>query len=137
MSRSDWVVWDGYCGLLYEDGRLTDVLRPGRHRYGARFDFDRTTRRLVFVDLRERSVTIKNQEILTADKVAVRLSLLVFLRVVDPKAAYQNVANFEERVYEDSSWPRGGSWRRGRSSRSSVTATRSRTRSGRTSGHRR
>jgi regulator of protease activity HflC (stomatin/prohibitin superfamily) len=53
------------------------------------------------VDLRERSSTIKNQEILTGDKVSVRLSLLVSFRVTDPKAALLNVTNYEDRLYED------------------------------------
>jgi regulator of protease activity HflC (stomatin/prohibitin superfamily) len=97
---NEWVVRDGYCGLLYEDGVLVDVLPPGKHKRGGGWG-DRTRRELTFVDLRERSVTIKNQEILTADKVAVRLSLLVYLRVVDAKAAHQNVVDFQDHVYED------------------------------------
>jgi regulator of protease activity HflC (stomatin/prohibitin superfamily) len=96
---NEWVVRDGYCGLLYEDGVLADVLTPGKHRRGAWRD--RTRRDVTFVDLRERSVTIKNQEILTADKVAVRVSLLVYMKVVDAKAAHQNVVDFHEHVYED------------------------------------
>jgi regulator of protease activity HflC (stomatin/prohibitin superfamily) len=58
-------------------------------------------REIVQLDLRERSATIKNQEILTADKVAVRLSLLVYFKVVDAKAAYQIVESYEDRIYED------------------------------------
>jgi regulator of protease activity HflC (stomatin/prohibitin superfamily) len=55
---------------------------------------------VVLLDLRERSATIK-KEILTADKVAVRLSLLVYFKVVDPRAAVQNVTAYEDRIYED------------------------------------
>src|SRR6476619_1909113 len=98
-QMNEWVVRDGHCGLLYEDGVLADVLTPGKHRRGAWRD--RTRRDVTYVDLRERSVTIKNQEILTADKVAVRVSLLVYMRVVDAKAAHQNVVDFQEHVYED------------------------------------
>ena len=58
-------------------------------------------REIVQLDLRERSATIKNQEILTADKVAVRLSLLVYFKVVDAKAAQQIVESYEDRIYED------------------------------------
>src|SRR4051812_9543044 len=53
------------------------------------------------VEVRERSLTIKGQEILTADKVAIRVSLLVYFRVTDAEAAIHNVASYEERIYED------------------------------------
>ena len=46
--------------------------------------------------LRERDLTIKGQEILTADKVAVRISIVVQFRVVDPKAALHGVENHED-----------------------------------------
>jgi regulator of protease activity HflC (stomatin/prohibitin superfamily) len=46
-------------------------------------------------------LTIKGQEILTADKVAVRVSIIVQFRVTDPKAAVHNVADYEDRLYSD------------------------------------
>jgi regulator of protease activity HflC (stomatin/prohibitin superfamily) len=51
--------------------------------------------------MRGRDLTIKGQEILTADKVAVRVSILVQFAVVDPKAALHAVANYEDRLYSD------------------------------------
>ncbi|HEX7900783.1 MAG TPA: slipin family protein [Planctomycetota bacterium] len=92
------IIRDGFAGLLYENGVLIRVLEPGRHVFGRFFAPQRDVKT---VDLRERSTTIKNQEILTADKVAVRLSLLVYFKVTDPKAAVRNVENFEDRMYED------------------------------------
>src|SRR5262249_28425585 len=58
-------------------------------------------RTVALVDLRERSLTIKGQEILTADKVALRITLLVYFVVRDAAAALHNVASYEERIYED------------------------------------
>jgi len=92
------IIKDGRVGLLYENGVLTRVLMPGRHAFRT---LVAPKREITLVDLRERSTTIKNQEILTADKVAVRLSLLVYFKVLDPKAAIQNVESFEDRMYED------------------------------------
>lgn len=93
------IVKDARCGLLYENGVLKRVLPPGRYRF---WEWPWSPRReVVVVDLRERSATIKNQEILTADKVAVRISLLVYFKVVDPKAVHQSVESFEDRIYED------------------------------------
>jgi regulator of protease activity HflC (stomatin/prohibitin superfamily) len=56
---------------------------------------------VVLVDVRERDITIKGQEILTADKVAIRVSIIVQFRVTDPKAALHEVENYEDRIYSD------------------------------------
>ena len=91
---------ESHIGLLYEDAKFVRVLEPGLHKIGRRFR-DPVQRLVRYVDMRERSLTIKGQEILTADKVAVRVSLLVYFRVFDPKAALHNVASYEDRIYED------------------------------------
>ena len=91
-------------GLRYVDGVLTNVLEPGRYTIPRqiRFAFFRTPKtEIVLVDVRERELTIKGQEILTADKVAIRVSIIVQWRVSDPVAALHVVVNFEERLYSD------------------------------------
>lgn len=94
------IVPESFIGLLYEDGAFQRALTPGKHRFRRGF-FDRIERRVLCVDMRERSLTIKGQEILTADKVAIRVSLLVYFRINDPVAATHHVASYEERIYED------------------------------------
>ena len=93
------IVKDGWAGILYTDGAFERLLPPGRHEWPS-WPWS-PEREVVFLDVRERSATIKNQEILTADKVAIRLSLLVYFKVVDPRAAVQTVAQYEDRIYED------------------------------------
>jgi regulator of protease activity HflC (stomatin/prohibitin superfamily) len=93
-------IHEGFAGLLYEDGAFKSQLGPGKHQL-TRGWFDRVQRAIILVDLRQRSLTIKGQEILTADKVAIRVSLLVYFRVTDPIAAVHNVASYEDRIYED------------------------------------
>lgn len=93
------VIKDTHRGALYEDGVFREILGPGR--YVLKRWFDRRKREVVQVDVRNRSLTIKGQEILTADKVAVHVTILVNYRVVDVKAALHNVAAYEERIYED------------------------------------
>lgn len=95
-----FIVPQSFVGLLYEDGAFVRLLEPGKHRLH-RGLFDKAEREVKLVDLRDRSVTIKGQEILTADKVAIRVSLLVYFKVIDPVAALHNVASYEERIYED------------------------------------
>lgn len=93
------LVPQSHIALLYEDGAFLKVLAPGKHEFKKLFD--KTTRMAKMVDTRERSLTIKGQEILTSDKVAIRVSLLVYFRVKDAVAAVHNVESYEERIYED------------------------------------
>jgi regulator of protease activity HflC (stomatin/prohibitin superfamily) len=97
--KREVIIHEGFAGLEYVDGAFVRQLKPGRYRL-RRF-LERAVRTIVQVDLRERSVTIKGQEILTADKVAIRVSLLVYFRVRDVEAAVHHVASYEERIYED------------------------------------
>ena len=94
------IVRQSFVGLLYEDGAFARVLPPGKHRLSV-FPLSRVERRVSLIDMRERSLTIKGQEILTKDKVAIRVSLLVYYRVRDAQAAAHKVASYEERIYED------------------------------------
>lgn len=95
-----YIVQQSYIGLLYEDGSFKKQLKPGKHKIKNHI-FDTKVRGVVLMDMRERSITIKGQEILTNDKVAIRVSLLVYYQVVEPEAAAHNVASYEERIYED------------------------------------
>ena len=94
------IIPETHRGALYEDGKFIRVLGPGRHKFRG-WPFSRKERQFSFVDVRSRSLTIKGQEILTADKVAVRVSILVNFRVVDIEAALHNVDSYEDRIYED------------------------------------
>jgi len=104
LARRELVIKNTHRGLLYEDGLLVRVLEAGRYLVPARFDmpFLRRPRvEVVLVDVRERELTIKGQEILTSDKVAIRVSIVVQFRVTDPAAALERVAEFEDRLYSD------------------------------------
>jgi regulator of protease activity HflC (stomatin/prohibitin superfamily) len=104
MARREIIIKDTHRGLYYEDGILTQVLGAGRHALPRHIDvgFYRTPRvEVTLVDVRERELTIKGQEILTADKVAIRVSIIVQFRVADPKAALHEVENYQERLYGD------------------------------------
>ena len=96
-----FTVNQSYVGLLYENGAFVRLLKPGRHQFKRSFFEDRVDRNIRLVDMRERSLTIKGQEILTADKVAIRVSILVYFKVLDPEAALHKVAKYEDRIYED------------------------------------
>jgi regulator of protease activity HflC (stomatin/prohibitin superfamily) len=98
------IIKDTHRGLWYEDGKLLKILEAGRYLVptDSAFGFVRRPRvEVILVDVRERDLTIKGQEILTADKVAIRVSIIVQFRVSDPRAALHHVASYEDRLYSD------------------------------------
>lgn len=105
--KKEIIIKPTHRGLKYEDGVLIKVLEAGCYEILPEeegFWFFKTRRpktEIVLVDIRERDLTIKGQEILTADKVAIRVSIIVQFRVIDPQAAIHEVENFEERLYTD------------------------------------
>jgi regulator of protease activity HflC (stomatin/prohibitin superfamily) len=104
-SRKDIIIKDTHRALWYQDGVLTHVLGAGRYVMPRKRFWQVGKRQpeieLRFVDVRERDLTIKGQEILTSDKVAIRVSIIVQFRVTDPKAALHEVENYEDRLYSD------------------------------------
>lgn len=83
--------------LLYVDGKLSAVLDEGVHPFYGR---DRViTSELV--DLREREIQIIGQDVMTADKVTLRLNLVVKFRVVDPVASAHAVTSLHDAVYSE------------------------------------
>jgi len=105
-AKREIIIKDTHRGLLYEDGRLVRVLEAGRFERPTTYRFSdwfkrQTDVEVELVDMRERDLTIKGQEILTSDKVAIRVSILVQFRVTDPTMAVHAVENFEERLYSD------------------------------------
>jgi regulator of protease activity HflC (stomatin/prohibitin superfamily) len=107
MDRKRFVIIkDTHRGLHYLDGVLVGVLEAGRYairpaREATFFRPGRPLEEIVLVDMRDRELTIKGQEILTADKVALRVSILVQFRVTDPHAALHRVEKYEDRLYSD------------------------------------
>jgi regulator of protease activity HflC (stomatin/prohibitin superfamily) len=102
-SIHETIVHSGFRGLRYADGRFEKVLEPGRYELPKRRLFGKRVPSVVIVpiDVRERELNIKGQEILTADKVAVRVNIITHFRVVDPTAAVEQVADYQDRIYSD------------------------------------
>ena len=110
-SSNDIIIKDTHRGLWYEDGVLVKILEAGRYRAPRLKWWERRLpeawrRRLpkiemALVDIRERDLTIKGQEILTADKVAIRVSIIVQFKVMNPRAALHEVESYSDRIYSD------------------------------------
>ncbi len=102
FNNGEIIINETHRGLWIEDGVLKNVLPAGRYTLPRRVLFRRTPQiTVLLVDMRERDLTIKGQEILTADKVALRVSIVVRFRVVDARAAVQAVEDYETRLYTD------------------------------------
>lgn len=104
MKTQEIIIKDTHRGLWYEDGVLVKVVEAGRYKIrlkGFLFFPPRPRVEVMVVDMRERDLTIKGQEILTADKVALRVSIIVQFRVVDPKLALHAVEDYADRLYSD------------------------------------
>jgi len=83
--------------LVRRGGELVLVLGPGRHAFWNR------ARSITWkaIDMREQLADVQGQEIMTADKVTLRLNLVVAWRVTDPVAATTVVDNAGAAVYRE------------------------------------
>jgi regulator of protease activity HflC (stomatin/prohibitin superfamily) len=89
------VVAERHLGLLFVDGALVDTLEPGLHAFW-RFNRDIKVEQ---VDGRVQSMEVQGQEILTKDKVSLRVNLSANYRVTDPVAAVKGLGNFSDHLY--------------------------------------
>jgi regulator of protease activity HflC (stomatin/prohibitin superfamily) len=92
------VVEQNEAALLMVDGRQQEILRPGRYAFWrgiARFETPR-------VDLREQVLDVSGQELMTADKVTLRINAVVAYRVVDPVRALTTVESYGQALYRES-----------------------------------
>jgi regulator of protease activity HflC (stomatin/prohibitin superfamily) len=94
--RQAATVWQTERGLLYRDGQFVRLLEPGRYVYW-RWDRMRVSK----ISIRQMSHIINGQEVLTADKVEVRVSLIAQYVISDPVLAMHAVENFVEQLYQD------------------------------------
>jgi regulator of protease activity HflC (stomatin/prohibitin superfamily) len=84
-------------GLLFVDGKLVRTLQPGAYAF---WNFRKNVAAEV-IDLRVQSLEVSGQELLTRDKVSLRVNLAASLRVVDPVAARTKVAKYGDYLYRE------------------------------------
>jgi len=91
--RHAFLVPEGYAGLLYHKGKFVSVLNAGRHiRWGRHFTLDAQ-------DIRKAALVVPGQDVLTADNVGLKLSLLVNYQVMDPVKAAHETQNWQGDLY--------------------------------------
>jgi regulator of protease activity HflC (stomatin/prohibitin superfamily) len=89
------VVENHEAGLLFVEGRLVERLAPGRHAFwnvGRKIE-------VKHLDLRPQVVEITAQEMLTKDRIALRVTLTAFRRIADPERVVASVPDVDAWLY--------------------------------------
>ena len=83
--------------LVYSNGRYVRTVGPGMHWLW--LAFHRQT--AVLFDMRKQSFSLSGQEILTKNRVPIRLTIAVTYQVSDPVAAQHRVDSWSQQLYLD------------------------------------
>jgi regulator of protease activity HflC (stomatin/prohibitin superfamily) len=92
-QRHEFIVQDGFTGLLYRDGKLAETLAPGRYLRRGR------NVRLLSIDLRQTLLQVPGQEVLTADNVGVKVSVVLTVQIVDAARSMQVADQYVSHLY--------------------------------------
>lgn len=84
-------------GVLFIDGRYVDTLGPGEYAFWK----GPADSRVAEIDLRETMVDVGGQEIMTADKVTLRINAVVTYKVADPRKAVSQTDDVRQALYRD------------------------------------
>ena len=91
--RQVFCVPEGYAGLLYRHGLYVRRNNAGRHvTWGRGWT-------IKLIDVRKASLLVAGQEVLTADNVSLKVSLLVTYQVTDPVKAAHSTQNWLGDLY--------------------------------------
>jgi regulator of protease activity HflC (stomatin/prohibitin superfamily) len=91
--RHEFIVPTGYAGLLHHHGKFIELLSPGRHvRWGRNVTVDAS-------DTRKASFAVASQEVLTADNIGVKFSLVVTYQIADAVKAAHDTQSWHTDLY--------------------------------------
>lgn len=92
-----YAVEAGFAGLYFKDGEFQAALRAGAHLFWKGV----AKVKIQNVDLREQVCDVAGQEIMTADKVTLRLNALATYRVVDALKAVTAIEDYRQALYRE------------------------------------
>lgn len=86
-----------HVGVLFIEGRFVEILSPGLYAFwkGA------ADARVAEFDIRETTADVSGQEIMTADKVSIRMNALVTYRIVDARKAASCSDDVRQSLYRE------------------------------------
>jgi regulator of protease activity HflC (stomatin/prohibitin superfamily) len=91
------VVEQGRVGVVFRDGEYTETLPPGQYAFWKNV----AAIKVMPVDLREQILDLAGQDIMTADKVTLRLNAVITYRVVDARKSVCAVEDARQALYRD------------------------------------
>jgi len=86
-----------HVGVLFIDGRYADTLAPGLYAFWK----GQSEAKVVEIDLRETMVDIGGQDIMTADKVTLRLNAVVTYKIADARKAVSQTDDIRQALYRE------------------------------------
>lgn len=84
-------------GVLFQDGRYLETLPSGQYAFWK----DVADSHIVEIDLREKTIDVCGQDIMTSDKVTLRVNAVATYRVANPKRAVIETENVEQALYRE------------------------------------
>lgn len=88
-------VGDGQAGMLTIDGVFKQALKSGTHAFWKAGHSYATT----LVELKRQAMEVTGQELLTKDRLTIRINIMAEYQVTDPVKATNEVKNFENALY--------------------------------------
>ena len=82
-------------GLLFFNNKFRKILEPGKYYFWN----GNITVGIIKADLRRQQMDVAGQEIMTEDKVTLRLNFVCHYRIVDPEKAFLDTKDFQIQVY--------------------------------------
>ncbi len=86
-----------HVGVLFIDGRYIDTLAAGLYAFWK----GQSEAKVVEIDLRETMVDVGGQDIMTADKVTLRLNAVVTYKIVDARKAVSQTDDLRQALYRE------------------------------------
>jgi len=87
----------GYVGVYHKDGECAKTLGPGQYSYWTKMG----KVKVYPIDMREMVLDIGGQEIMTSDKVTLRLNAILTCRVSDARKAVETVSDIGQALYRE------------------------------------
>jgi regulator of protease activity HflC (stomatin/prohibitin superfamily) len=94
--KKEITIYEYERGLFYKEGKLEELLEPGRYQWWRWERVDVTP-----VSTRQMSEVVSGQAILTSDRIEVRVSLVAQYSIADPVLAINSVASYSDQLYQD------------------------------------
>jgi len=86
-----------HIGVLFIDGRFVNTLAPGEYAFWKGV----ADSRVVEVDLRETTIDVSGQEVMTADKVSLRFNAVATYRIADAHRAVTQTDDVRQALYRE------------------------------------